>query len=86
MNVRIEVKSAVVDQKTIRGKDGKEFVIREQCGYVDLGKPYPQEIRIPVEQGKEAYPPGDYVMDPHCFYVDRFGKLSLGRLRLVRQG
>lgn len=52
MEVRIEVKSAAVYQKTVRGKDGKEYVIREQSGYVDLGRPYPQEIRIPVEQGQ----------------------------------
>lgn len=83
MNVKIEVKSNMVDQKTVKGKDGKEYIIREQAGWVDLGKAYPQEIRIPVEQGKDAYPSGHYAMDPSCLYVDRFGRLSLGRLRLV---
>lgn len=81
---QIEVRSTNVTQKTVRGKDGKEYVIREQVGWIDLGKAYPQEVRIPVENGKEAYPPGKYDMDPSCIYVDRFGKLSLGRLRLIR--
>lgn len=83
MQVKIEVRSPAIDQKTVKGKDGKEYVIREQSGWIDLGKAYPQEVRIPVEQGKDAYPAGHYAMDPSCLYVDRFGKLSLGRLRLI---
>lgn len=83
MQVKIEVKSTDVTQKTVRGKNGKEYVIRDQAAWVDLGKVYPQEIRVPVELGKEPYPPGRYVSDPSCLYVDRFGNLSLGRLRLT---
>lgn len=83
MNVAIEVKSSDIAQKTVRGKDGKDYVIREQEGWVDLGKAYPQQIRISLEQGKEAYAPGRYALAPESLYVDRFGQLKLGRPRLV---
>lgn len=82
MNAKIEIKSSAILEKTVRSKGGKEFLIREQTGWIDLGKDYPQEIRVPIEQGNHAYQPGEYAIDPACLYVDRFGKLTLGRLRL----
>lgn len=83
MNVKIEVKSSEIAQKNVRGKDGKEFVIREQEGWVDLGDAYPQKVRLSLEQGKEAYAPGRYALDQKSLYIDRFGQLKLGRPRLV---
>ncbi len=84
LDIPIEVKLAGVIEKAVRGRaDGREYLIREQVGYVDLGKPYPQEVRIPVETGREPYAVGKYVVEPSCLYVDRYGKLSLGRLKLV---
>ena len=83
MQVNIEVKSGEIAEKTVRGKDGREYLIRDQVGWVDLGKAYPQEIKIPVEKGKEPYKPGKFVMDSACLYVDRYGTLSLGRLKLI---
>ena len=84
IEIPIEVKSTELMQKTVRGKkDGKEYVIREQTGWIDVGKDYPQEIRIPIEIGKEAYPKGKYLMDPSCVYIARYQTLSLGRLRLI---
>jgi hypothetical protein len=78
-----EVNLAGITEKTVTGKDGKEYLIREQVGWVDLGKPYPQEVRIPIQKGRDKYEPGKYLIDPACLYVDRYGQLSLGRLRLI---
>lgn len=84
IEIPVEVKSTDIFQKTVRSKrDGKEYTIREQTGWVDMGKDYPQEIRIPIETGKDAYPKGKYLMDPSCLYVARYQTLSLGRLRLI---
>jgi hypothetical protein len=83
LEIIIEVKSGAVSEKTVRGKDGREYLIREQGGWVDLGKPYPQEVRISLERGQEGYAAGQYLMDESCLYVDRYGKLSLGRLKLI---
>jgi hypothetical protein len=84
IEISVEIKLAGVIEKAVRGKsDGREYLIREQVGYVDTGKPYPQEVRIPVETGREPYAVGKYMVDPACVYVDRYGKLSLGRLKLI---
>jgi hypothetical protein len=84
LEVPIEVKSVEVMQKTVRGnKDGKEYLIRSQTGWADLGKDYPQEIQIPLGAGQEPYPQGKHRLDPACLYIDRFGNLSLGRARLL---
>ena len=84
VEIPIEVKSIELVEKTVRSKkDGREYLIREQAGWVDVGKEYPQEVRIPIEAGKEPYPKGKYLMDPACLYVARFQNLSLGRLKLI---
>jgi len=83
LEINIEVKSGGVFEKTVRGKDGREYLIREQYGWVDLGKPYPQEVRISLDRAQDPYSAGEYVMDRSCLYVDRYGKLSLGRLKLL---
>jgi len=79
-------KSTAIQEKNVRSKEGKEFLIREQIGWAYIGKDYPQEIRVPIEPGKTAYAPGNYDIDPSCIYPDRFGKLHLGRLRLCPMG
>ena len=86
MKIAIEVKQATVERKRITRKAGGQIDIGEQRAYVDLGKPYPTEIVIPidVEAGQMPYDPGRYQMDPSCLYVDRFGKLCLGRLKLQK--
>ncbi len=84
MIIKIEVKSPDVAEKSVVSKkDGQRYLIRSQAGWIDLGKFFPQEVRIPIDQGKEPYPVGKYTMDPSCLYVDRYGTLSLSRLRLV---
>jgi Helix-destabilising protein len=81
--IQIEIKSTEVHDKRGTSRQGKPFHIREQFGYLELGKPYPVEIRISLEEAAPPYPPGRYVIDPSCLYVDRYGQLALGRLRLV---
>jgi hypothetical protein len=84
LEVPIEIKSVDVTQKTVRGnKDGKEYLIRSQRGWVDLGKDYPQEIQVPLAANQDSYAVGKYLVDPACLYVDRYGNLSLGRVRLL---
>ena len=83
LDIPVEIRSAEVMQKTVRSKEGKEFLIRDQVGWADLGKAYPQEIRIPLESGSDPYRPGKYVVHGSCLYVDRYKNLSLGRLKLI---
>lgn len=83
IEIYVEVKLAHVTQKGGISRDGKRYNIREQFGYVDMGKPYPVEVKIPLEQDAPAYPPGHYMVDPGCIYIDRYGQIALGRIKLI---
>lgn len=83
--ITVEVKSKdVFTKRGVATKTGKSFEIHEQIGYVELDKPYPQEVRIPVEGPDRPYEPGTYFVDPSCLYVNRYYTLQLGRLKLSR--
>jgi hypothetical protein len=87
VSIIIEVKS--VDLRRVAGvakKTGKAYCFYEQTGWVDLGKPYPSEMRwiVPEEANpqtgevvQKAQPVGKYVVDDTCVYVDRNGALQI---------
>lgn len=81
--MKIEIKSADIQNKSGTSKQGKPYSINEQTAYVHLeGKAYPVEMRFALQDGAGAYAPGFYVPTDASFFVDRFGQLSLGRLTL----
>lgn len=92
--IKIEVKSTAIQPRTITVKSGaragQQMTFHEQDAYAfttdDEGnpRPYPQRItlNINVPEGQAPYAPGFYMLDPSCFFVDRFNALQLGRLRL----
>jgi hypothetical protein len=83
VEITVEIKSRdVLTKRGIASKTGKEFAIHEQIGYVELEKPYPLEMRVPVESPEKPYSPGSYLVDPSCLYVNRYGQLQIGRLKL----
>lgn len=81
--IAIEIKSLEIHERRGISRSGKPFHIREQFGYIDLGKPYPLETRISLDQAAAAYPPGPYFLDPGSIYVNRFGQLAIGRMKLI---
>jgi hypothetical protein len=81
-DIKIEIETTAIAERKIRSKEGKEFHIREQPAWAHLGKAYPVEFRIALGVGKNAFPKGTYLLDPSCLYVDRYGKLTIGRLEL----
>lgn len=75
--VTIEVKSTQVNEK--RGtaqRTGKAYVIREQAAYMDMGKAYPVEVKINLDD-LAPFEPGIYAVGPECFYVQRFGDVGV---------
>lgn len=82
--IRIEVKSAEVHTKSgTSSKTGKPFQIAEQEAwglfYDQNGKPhpYPQKIRITLDDGRAPYPVGNYQLAPESLYPDRFGQITI---------
>ncbi len=87
--LRIEIKSPEV--RTISGtsKAGKPYAIRDQEAYAWTvgrdGKPreYPERISVQLEDDQEAYRPGFYTLAPQSLYVGDFGRLQMGKPKLV---
>lgn len=85
MTITIEVQSLQVAEKDVTSKrTGKAYRFREQNAWIHMGKPYPVEIRLPLEVDQPPYPLGSYHIDmPTSLYVDKFRNVSLGRMRLI---
>lgn len=65
-------------------KNGRRWQIREQVGYIHLvDKPYPVEIRFSLDADQPPYPAGEYEISESTFFVGKFQRLEVGRLRLV---
>lgn len=82
--IQIEVKSAAVETKTGNSqKTGKPYQIAEQEAwghFVDAKgqpHPYPQKIRLTLEDGRQPYPVGTYTLAPESLYPDRFGQITI---------
>ncbi|MCK9283976.1 MAG: G5P family DNA-binding protein [Rhodocyclaceae bacterium] len=85
MTIKIEVKSVEIAVKNgTSARTGKPYSIREQeaWAYTTDRKgnphPYPQRIRLNLEDDAPAYSVGFYTLSPGSFYVDRFNGLALG--------
>ena len=85
MQMMVEVNSGEVRTKSgVSAKSGKQYSIREQEGWLFIpSEPYPQKIKLNLEDGEEAYPPGRYQISPSSFFVGKFGDLQV-RVRLDR--
>jgi hypothetical protein len=76
--IGIEVKSdAVRSISGVAKRTGRPYNMREQTGWVDLGKPYPVEVRWVLADDKAPVPVGRYVLDETAVYVDRNGALQI---------
>jgi hypothetical protein len=82
MSIKIEIKSADVDVRNgTSQRTGKPYSIREQVGwgyFVDPKGalyPYPQRVRLTLDEGEEPYKPGTYQLAAASFYPDRFDQI-----------
>lgn len=83
--IKIEVKSSDVQDRTNAGG-----TFREQQAWAHMADqngnphPYPQLIKInlDVKSNQAPFPPGMYQLDPASVYVNKFGGLNIGRIKL----
>lgn len=91
--IRIEVTNREVHTRHIKSnRTGREFTFHEQEAFAfvhdrngDASK-YPGRITLTLGDDQEPYEPGMYMLAPQSLYVDRFGKLTIGRVQLVKTG
>lgn len=78
--MKIEICDTKVLERTVRGKDGKEYTFYNQEGFYHDGvSPYPVRCVVPVGGLSSAYPVGWYTLGDKSLYVDRYGNLALAR-------
>jgi len=87
MTIKISIEDTAVDEFSgISQKNGKPFTIRKQEGWVTLpGEKRQRPFVIQLDDDQPPYAPGDYLLDPSTYFINRFGALSLGRIKLVKQ-
>lgn len=75
--IRVEIKSPDVAEHRGTDKQGRPYLIRKQHGYLDVGKAYPVEVSIRLQDGQAAFVPGWYELTAECFYVARYGEVGV---------
>jgi len=75
--MKIEVKTTEVVEKKGTSQKGKPYSIREQSAYMDIGKAYPVEVTISLDNGQPPFSAGVYEITPKCFFVKSFGQLGV---------
>jgi len=89
--IKIEVKSDEIAVKQGTSKrTGNAYQMREQSAwafFLDRNgnpQPYPQQVRLMLDDGQFPYPPGTYTLSPESLYADRYDQISIrARLRPV---
>lgn len=75
--MKIEFLDDEVNERVVKGHDGKVHTFRTQRAYIQLdGKPYPVEINIQLWD-KAPYKPGFYDLGDKSFKVDKYRNLVL---------
>jgi hypothetical protein len=53
-----------------------------QKAYADFGGPYPVEFLLSIDGPAQAYPIGDYTLDPSSYRVNQYGSLEINRFEI----
>ena len=80
MKLIIEVPDSQISERSGKTKDGRDWEIREQEGYLHIeGKPFPVEMKLQLNAEQTAYKPGKYEVLASSVRVSRFGQLEFKR-------
>jgi hypothetical protein len=75
----IEITSTEIKTRSgTSARTGNPYTMREQIGYLHkAGDPYPEKIKISLEDNQPPYHTGNYDLSPSSFYVDKYDSLSV---------
>ena len=81
----VEVKQPDVRvREGVSQRTGKPYRMREQEGWIFLpGSPYPERVKLSLEDDASPYPVGLYPVSQDSFFVGKYQELQV-RLRLDR--
>jgi len=83
--IKIEIDSDNIEVKHVTARrDGREYQIPEQNAFLHTpGQKYPTPFRLTLDKNQPAYRPGMYQLDLNSIGVDRFGSLTLFKVKLL---
>jgi hypothetical protein len=81
--IRVEVHKTDVSERRGTSKRGSPYCIREQSAWAHTGLQYPELIKVSLEEGQAPYPPGEYFITEESIFVNQFGGLAFGRVKLI---
>lgn len=84
MAIVIEIENAQITTRSgTSERTGKPYTIREQQALMFReGERYPERIKVTLDEGMSAYPPGLYTLSDASFSVSRFGAMQVRPLLL----
>lgn len=84
MAIVIEVENAqIVTRSGVSERTQKPYTIREQQALMFReGERYPERIKVTLDEGMSAYPPGRYTLSDASFTVSRYGAIQVRPLLL----
>lgn len=86
MSVLIEIASTEIKSRNgVSQRTGNSYSMREQTGYLHKqGEPYPEKIKITLEENMAPYRIGTYTLAPSSFYVDKYDSLAVRPVLLLQ--
>lgn len=83
--IKIEIKPSQVAVDERKGdKDGRQWVSREQHGYIYLGGDYPELFVFRLEDGQPPYAAGLYELVESSIAVGEYKRLKFSRSFALR--
>lgn len=65
-------------------RDGKKGISYSQELYVHLGGPFPERIRVTLDEPSKILPLGKYTITPQSLKVGQYGDLEFNRYDLAK--
>ncbi|MBN6078540.1 single-stranded DNA-binding protein [Aggregatibacter actinomycetemcomitans] len=83
LKVTIFPTSKIDERSGISQKTGKDWLIRTQEAYIDLGAQFPILLKLPLKKDQVPYAPGEYYVVRQSFKVGSYGDLLVGDIVLA---
>ena len=82
--MKIEIQTDAITTRSGTSAAGKPYTIRSQEGWLHTaGAPYPTRLEINLDDNQPPHSPGHYDVAEESFFVDKYRRLSVGRLKLI---
>lgn len=83
MQLKIEVRSTEVKERSGTSRAGKPYTMREQSVRAEMANGDVRNFTVVLPDKAAPYPLGTYTVHASSFEVNRFGSLEVGRLALA---